>query len=245
MTLNNIPVLIYHHINPHAGDTVTVTPEIFTSQMRFLTDEGYQTLSIDELLEFINGNKIITQKAVVITFDDGWLDNFNYAVPILANHKFKAAFFIISARVDAASAKTSGPVVAVPNHEASKIMIESGQANCVVLDWQTIKSLESSGFYNFYSHTVNHFRCADLSDDELKVELAHSKARIEAELCRSCDYLCWPYGSFSPKAVKMAIDVGYKGFFTTVEGYCESGSDPFMIKRIEVMNSIEWFKNRL
>lgn len=245
MLLNTIPVLMYHHINPHAGDTVTVTPDVFAGQMSYLFDEGYQALSIDELLECINGNKVINEKAVVITFDDGWLDNLVYAVPILANHMFRAAFFIITARVDAASAKTIDPVLVVPNHETSKKLIESGQADRVVLDWNTIKKLERSGLYRFYSHTVNHLRCADLGDDVLQAELADSKQRIEKELRRKCDYLCWPYGSFSHDALKRAAAVGYKGFFTTIDGFCESGSDPFMIKRIEVKNSVEWLKNSL
>ena len=245
MPLTRIPVLMYHHVNPHTGDTVTVTPEVFAQQMSFLAAEGYETLSVDELMEFIAGEKSFGQKAVAITFDDGWLDNLFYAVPVLKSIKFKATFFIITARVDAASLRVRTPKAAIPDHETSKKLIQGGQADRVVLDWGLIKELTACGLFSFYSHTVTHRRCADLAADEVAFELAQSKERLEVELGRACDYLCWPYGSFSHENVQTAAETGCKGLFTTIDGHCESGSDPFMIKRIEVKNSVLWLKDRL
>ena len=60
---------------------VTVTPEVFEKQMEHLYKSGYKTLTLDELLSYINGDLIPEQKAVVVTFDDGWLDNYIYAFP--------------------------------------------------------------------------------------------------------------------------------------------------------------------
>lgn len=242
---NKIPVLIYHHINPHAGDTVTVTPEVFAQQMKFLHDEGYQALSADELIEFIEGKKSFKSKSVVITFDDGWLDNDLYSVPVLTKFQFKATFFLITARVDAASKRERGLVADIPDHETAKRLIQAGEAEQVVLDWGRVKELESRGLFRFFSHTVNHRRSAGLSPQDLLSELADSKERIETVLGRECDYLCWPYGSFSKEAVTVAEKIGYKGLFTTEDGFCEPGSSPNMIKRIEVKNSLESLKDRL
>jgi len=245
MPAARIPVLIYHHINPHAGDRVTVTPEIFARQMSFLAEEGYQSLSVDELMEFMRGERSLSQKTVAITFDDGWLDNYLYAVPVLSSYKFKATFFIITSRVDAAAANPSRSVAEIPDHETSKKLIQSGHAEQVVLDWGLIGDLAGRGPFSFYSHTVTHRRCAALSAADLLAELSQSKKRIEAELERACDYLCWPYGSFSQENVQTAVEIGYKGLFTTIDGYCERGSDPSMIKRIEVKNSVPWLRDRL
>lgn len=245
MPADKIPVLIYHHINPHTGDSVTVTPEIFAGQMDFLATEGYQALSVNELMEFIAGNKSFGQKAVAITFDDGWLDNFVYAVPVLETHNFKATFFIISSRADAALTNDVLDSAVFPLHEDAKWMLATPLAGRVAMGWNLIRALEKTALFRFYSHTVTHRSCADLSADELQTELSQSKERIEAELGRSCDYLCWPYGSFRQEQLQTAAGTGYKGLFTTMEGCCESGSDPFMIKRIEVKNSVQWLKNRL
>lgn len=245
MTAERIPVLIYHHINAHSGDTVTVTPEIFAAQLKFLHDKGYQTLSADELSEFVTGSRSFMSKAVVITFDDGWLDNYLYAVPLLSKYQFKATFFIITARVDAASLRERSDRADIPDHNTAKQLIANGAAEQVVIGWDMIKKLAESGFYSFYSHTITHRSCSGLPPLELQTELIESKARIEQELGNRCDYLCWPYGSFSAATVSAAKDAGYKAVFTTINGFCASGSDPYMIQRIEVKNSAEWLKSRL
>lgn len=243
--LAQIPVLIYHHVNANSGDTVTVTPDVFAAQLKFLHDEGYQTLSADELCEFVTGTKRFAGKVVVITFDDGWLDNYLYAVPLLSKYQFKATFFIITARVDAASLKERLATADIPDHNSAKQLIANGAAEQVVLPWDMIKKLAESGFYRFYSHTVTHRSCGNLPPLEVQVELIESKARIEQELGKRCDYLCWPYGSFSADTVSAAKNAGYKAVFTTIDGFCASGSDPYMIQRIEVENSAEWLKSRL
>jgi len=240
-----VPVLMYHHINLHSGDTVTVTPEVFSAQMDFLAQEGYKTLSAAELLAFIKGELSFRQKTVAITFDDGWFDNHLYAVPVLKKQQFKATFFVITDRVAAASKPGRQDFGNAPDHETAKQLIKGGEAERVVLGWDMIKELAANGLFRFYSHTVTHRRCGELPLPELQAELIDSKAIIERELGERCDYLCWPYGSFSADTLSVAINAGYKAIFTTVDGFCESGSDPFMIQRIDVENSVEWFKARL
>src|SRR5512133_377239 len=115
-----IPVLMYHHINPNRGDTVTVSPEIFSAQMHYLATAGYRTLSLPELLQHVSGACPLDEKSVVITFDDGWLDNYLLAVPELERLRFKAAFFVITARVDAATVKGCQAVSSFPCHEEAK-----------------------------------------------------------------------------------------------------------------------------
>lgn len=245
MPLQQVPVLLYHHINRYAGDVVTVTPEVFSRQIRYLHDEGYQSLSADELFEFVAGKRILSGKAVVLTFDDGWLDNYLNAVPLLSHYRMKATFFLVSGRIDAASMQPREETVEIPDHDISKRLIAGGSAHRVVISWSIAREMERSGLFRCYSHTVSHRRCAGLDDADLKTELVVSKERIESMLGRSCDYLCWPYGSFDCRAVSSAVQAGYKGFFTTVDGFCAAGSDPDMIKRIEVSDSLENLQHRL
>ncbi|MBU4321267.1 MAG: polysaccharide deacetylase family protein [Nitrospinae bacterium] len=98
-----IPVLMYHHINLHKWDMVTITPAVFEGQMEYLYKAGYRTLKIDELISYMSGGLALPQKAVVVTFDDGWLDNYIYAFPVLKKYKINAAVFLITNRVENAS----------------------------------------------------------------------------------------------------------------------------------------------
>ena len=166
-----VPVLIYHHINPNSGDIVTVTPEIFDAQMTFLARSGFTTISVDDLTRALCREQELDNKSVVLTFDDGWLDNYQFAIPVLKRLKFQAAFFIITDRVDASSNGRIKRFSDTPLHEAAKACIQSGDSARVVLDWDLIRSMEEEGLFRFYSHTVSHHKCAELSRTELLNEL--------------------------------------------------------------------------
>jgi len=240
-----IPVLMYHHITPHCRDTVTVTPEIFTAQMHHLAAAGYRTLTIGELLCHLSGERPLSEKGVLLTFDDGWLDNYWFAVPVLERLRFKATFFVISSRVDAASVRGGTQAGTFPRHEEAKLLIETGHADQVVLDWRTIRMLAQTGLFEFYSHGVTHRRLAELESDELATELCESRKRLEQELGRPCPYLCWPYGSFSEESVALAVKAGYEALFTTIEGFAAAGADRFRLKRFEVQDDLSWFRQLL
>jgi peptidoglycan/xylan/chitin deacetylase (PgdA/CDA1 family) len=240
---NAVQVLLYHHINPHAGDTVTVMPDVFAGQMQLLADAGYTTLSLGELLEVVNGGRQAANRAVVITLDDGWLDNYLFAYPVLLKYRFKAASFLVTGRTSAA--KVISLPDTVPCHEEAKRFVSKGEAGRVVMDWQIVRKLQREGFMEFYSHTVSHRRSTTLGFEELATELQQSKAVLESELGRRCPYLCWPYGDFNEATVQAAIAAGYEALFTTDDGFTGPGADPRRIRRIEVKNSVEWLKNRL
>ena len=242
----SVPVLMYHHVAPYPGDKVTVTPEVFEAQMRYLAEGGYRTLKTSELMAHIRGEHPVRDRAVVVTFDDGSLDNYHYAYPVLERYRINAVIFVVTSWVDAAttgSASFFGDVQ--PDHEASMLLIQSGEAGRVVLDWETIRQMGSSGLVEFYSHTVNHYKCNELDRSELEHELYLSKAMLERELGQPCSYLCWPYGKFNDLAVTIAREVGYEALFTTSRGVAESGSNPHYIRRIRVKNGVTWFKWRM
>lgn len=250
LCLRPVPVLMYHHINPHKGDMVTITPEAFEGQMEYLYRAGYRTLKIAELIAYINNGLTLTQKAVVVTFDDGWLDNYMYAFPILKKYKINATVFLITDRVENASLQNSGlrtlnSKLTIPTHEESKSLIEKREAHKIVLNWKFIKEMSDSGLIEFYSHTKSHAKCNSLPEKELVEELKESREIIEKRLGKPCPYFCWPYGKYNNLALTSAKEAGYKAIFTTNHGVSQTGSDPFAINRIIVKNSIAWFKKRM
>ncbi len=240
-----VPVLMYHHVNPHHGDTVTVTPEVFEAQMEHLRESGYRTLTAAELLEYMNGDLALKQKAVVITFDDGWLDNYLYAFPVLKKNHLNATVFIVTDRIERASGRMVSLPDYVPTHNESKALIEKGEACRVALNWKLVEEMAGSGLVQFYSHTKSHRKCDQLSERELFEELGQSKQIMEENLGRTCPFLCWPYGKYTHGAVQVAKAVGYRALYTTDHGVVKAGSDPFSVKRIVVKDRREWFEKRM
>lgn len=245
---------MYHHINPNRGDMITVTPEVFDAQMRHVKEAGYRSLSADELVGFIGGKNEIDGRAVAITFDDGYLDNYVYAFPALKAHGVKATIFTVTAWADRAaaqnSAKGKGSLMEgfrkkPPTHAEAKAMIEKGDCRESVMDWEMIEEMRGSGLVEFYSHTMTHMRCDRLDSEGLANELAGSRRSLEERLNRACRYLCWPKGKHTPESVEAAKAAGYSGIFTTAPGVARQGDDPFSIKRIPVKDGVNWFKSRL
>ncbi|CAM5198199.1 hypothetical protein OURE66S_04434 [Oligella ureolytica] len=89
----SIPVLMYHHVRPGAG-IIASTPENFEDQLRWLKKEDYESLTLDEFAQHLEDKD--QGKAVVITFDDGYLDNWVYAFPLLQKYQMKATIFLVT-----------------------------------------------------------------------------------------------------------------------------------------------------
>ncbi len=242
-----VAVLMYHHVNDNRGDTVTVTPEVFEGQMAYAKRAGFRFLSIDELVSYMKGELEIRDRAVVLTFDDGYLDNYVHVFPVLKRYGIRASVFIVSSWADAAS-EAGGSVIRdkrFPRHGDTKRLLEDGRADMVYMDWDKIAEMSRSGLVDFYSHTVSHPRCDRLTEAELKSELQGSKEAVEKRLTGTCPYLCWPGGFYNDTAVGIAKDAGYKALFTTERGVVRPGDDPFYIKRIVIKDSVTWFRQRL
>ena len=236
-----VPVLAYHHVNEHKGDMVTVTPEVFERQMRYLSKAGYRTLKADELLSFINGGLSLDEKAVMITFDDGWLDNYVYAFPILRKYNMNAIIFLATDWIDKASENAVDLNALIPDHKESFSLVGRDEGHKVLLNWELVEEMAGSGLVEFCSHTKSHEKCHNLSAEELEGELAGSKSIMEERLGRPCTALCWPFGRNNDLSIKVAREKGYRLLFTTRHGIVNNDSDPYAVNRIAVKDSAFWF----
>ena len=246
-----VPVFMYHHVNPNGGDVLTVTPSDFESHLRAVRDGGYRVLGLSELLAFMEGSLQLSGRSVVITFDDGYLDNYVYAFPLLREYGVRAAVFVPTAWLDGATASGLGAGGiehfrrAVPTHAESKVLVSQGRYSAVVMDWHMAREMQGSGLVEFGSHTVTHAGCDALGPGDLRVELEGSRERLERELQSPCVHLCWPRGRFSEAAVAMAAAVGYRTCFTTRRGVVTEGSDPLYVERIATKGGAQWLGRRL
>lgn len=92
-----VPVLMYHSISQEKNNDAVISPERFTDQMEFLYKEGYNPVSLEQLYDYLTGQKGLPSKPVVITFDDGYRDTYEIALPVLKRYGFKSTLFIITA----------------------------------------------------------------------------------------------------------------------------------------------------
>jgi len=246
-----IPVLMYHHINPNKGDMITVTPSDFEGHLRSISEGGYRTLTLDELLGFMTGSMRIRGRAVVITFDDAFLDNFVYAFPLLRAYGARAAVFTPTAWLDGASSAPLGEAglsafrKKAPTHSEAKALIQEGRFSEAIMDWDMAREMHGSGLVEFASHTATHAECDALGPGDLARELRASKERLEEVFGAPCHHLCWPRGRYSEAALAGALAAGYRACFTTERGVVTEGSDPLRVERIVTKEGAGWVGKRL
>jgi len=250
-TLTVIPVLMYHHVNPRSGDMITVTPADFEAHLRSIQEGGYRTLSLEELLAFMEGSLKIRERALLITLDDAYLDNYIYAFPLLEKYNVRALVFAPTAWLDGAS---KAPIdekgirnfkANPPAHNQSKALVAEGKFSKVIMNWDMAREMQGSGLIEFGSHTVTHAECDSLKEAELERELGGSKKRLEEELGASCRSLCWPRGKFNEAAIEAAKRAGYRACLTTRRGVVTTTSNPMSIDRIVTKQGASWAGKRL
>jgi len=209
-----VPILMYHNIG-YQKSGFFVTPENFTKQMEFIKKNGYQVISLDELVVSIRGKKRLKRNKVVITFDDGYKDNFQYAYPVLKKLGFPATIFLIT---DFIGKKFTG--------EGKEFM-----------NWDEVMAM-SKDKISFGGHTKTHLYLGSVNDEKAAFEeIAGSKKVIEQKIGMSVDYFCYPSGGFSNRVKELVAQAGYQGACTTNRGFAKFNRDVSELKRIKVTNS--------
>jgi len=216
-----IPVLYYHKIDYPKKDAVYkglyVTPKQFKTQVSLLKFLGYETISPNDILSFVKGHKISVKKPLLITFDDGYENNFLNAYPVLKAAGFTAVIFI--------SAGFIGKKNTVSD-EREKVRED-------FLNKSEIKALFKDGFF-IGSHGINHYYLDSLEEGVLAGELIASKAYLENIISAPVDFFSYPFGAYSPKVMRAVKKTGYLGAFTTVRGKVGVGDNSYELKRIPV-----------
>ncbi|MBF0344782.1 MAG: polysaccharide deacetylase family protein [Nitrospirae bacterium] len=238
-----IPVLMYHHVNDR-GSFITVEVALFELHMRLLKEMGYRTLHTSDLLDAAF-QKSPPHKCVMITFDDGWLDNYVYAYPILKKYDLKAVVFVVTSHVIEKGLRPrsdEGFTTALPSHKECVKMLEGGNGADCVLSWQELQQMELSGLVDVQSHTHSHVRFDKLYQDK-DVRLRHllddlrlSKELIEQRLNKRCDALCWPWGVYDDEWISTASQLGFKALFTTQTGTNTPQTDLMRVNRLVIGN---------
>ncbi|MEG6584286.1 polysaccharide deacetylase family protein [Dendrosporobacter sp. 1207_IL3150] len=202
-----IPILLYHRVGYTSGH-LSVSPERFANDLQLLRGKGYKAITLEQFQSFLlNKNTDLPEKPILITFDDGYLDNYEYAYPILKRYGMVASFFIITS-----------------------MLWDKGR-----LSPEHIREMASGGM-SFGSHTVSHRQLGKLTSDEISEELNSSRATLESILGSSVQTIAYPRGSYSLETIKEAKGSGYLAGFTTNQGTCSRRSTLFELNRIPVFD---------
>lgn len=245
---------MYHHVNP-IGDFVNVKPDVFEKQIQYLKKHGFTAINSDDLFQIIKGEKASLPKPVMITFDDGWLDNWIYAFPILKKYEMKAVIFIITSLIPENGRRLradEGNTSTLPEHKECLRNVDAGNAAKVMLSWEEMREMEASGLIDIQSHTHTHKRWDKLYSDSrerigiIAADLMLSKKTIEDNLGKNCDSLCWPWGVYDKDYISAAQSSGYKMLFTAEKGTNTLNTDLMRIKRLAIGNiSLTSFSKKL
>ena len=248
-----LPVLMYHHISPKSG-LVTCSPENFRAQMQWLKKNGWKTLSTAAFADALATGQI-PRKSVLITFDDGYLDNWIYAHPVLQEFGQRATIFLITGWVGDGPARPQAGqpgLPEVPSHKQAMAAAADGRLDAAFLRWSEVDAMRAAGTFDFHSHTHSHTRwdqtVADQAarDAALAADLAASRATLSARLGAVSPHLCWPQGYFDAAYQRVAKEAGFTHLYTTEPGVVRRDVDLARIPRLVVKDKpAAWFGQRM
>lgn len=252
MSASALPVLMYHHVSPSPG-LVTVSPQTFRAQMAWLAGHGYRSIGCDDLASFLAGHPL-PRKSVLITFDDGYLDNFVHAHPVLREHGLHAAIFLVTGWIGDGPARADRGNAApeCPDHRRCMESVAAGRSDDVMLRWSEVEAMRAAGTFEFHSHTHTHTRwdkriaAVAARREALAADLEQSRAVLRRHLGAASAHLCWPQGYYDDDYRSVARDCGFYYLYTVRKGVNRPRSPAEAIRRIVIKDRAgSWFATRM
>lgn len=208
-----VAILMYHHVGmlPEDGDGIrrdlTVSPENFTEQVEWLHANGYQSVTLEQV--YLASQKLfaLPKKAVVFTFDDGYKDVFDFALPVLQKYGYVGSFAIAPGLLEKPDYAT----------------------------WAQVLSAKTVGM-EVVSHTETHFdgSSSKYSSEFIKQNLTESLKELDSHLGAVPRILVYPYGHFTPEYINIAQSLGFSMGLTTAFGKYVDPNDLMHTPRVRV-----------
>lgn len=211
-----IPILMYHSISDANPDnSLLVPPAMFKEQMDWLNNNGFTTMTLDEALDSLTTGKV-PKKPVVVTFDDGYVDNYTAAFPVLKENNMKGVFFVITDYMG----ETAG--------------------NSMSIDM--LKEMKAAGM-EIENHTANHLELNALSREDAYNSIKNGQNFLRDVLGVESKYLCYPAGRYNEVTIEIEKELGVKAAVTTQGGISSNSDGLHELKRVRMSPmSIEGFQ---
>lgn len=250
-----LPIVMYHEIKTFNNNRLAITPDEFASDLGYLQAEGYTPVTMTDVIRFVNNGAALPAKPIVLTFDDGYLNNYKYALPLLEKYHMKAVLSVI--------AKNADDFTRVPDNHLD-------YAHCT---WAQLKEMADSGCielqnhtYNLHSITGRRYGCSRSPGESLThyTQVLDSDLSLcQSEIFRNTGVLpntfTYPYGSVCPDSVPIIKSLGFQASLSCRYGINVIGRDPetlYGLKRIsryhqvslkktleEAMKTLKYSKN--
>jgi peptidoglycan/xylan/chitin deacetylase (PgdA/CDA1 family) len=214
--MSSVPILMYHKIAPVNPRSILkghyVSPRLFARQMSALASRGYVVVPLSRVL---SGEA--PERAVAITFDDGYENYFMHALPILVRHGYPATVFLVANAIGGTNAWD-----AVEGDVEEKLM-----------DLGQIREAQAAGT-EFGSHTLDHVDLTAATPDEAWRQVNGSRCFLEECLDAPVVSFCYPYGRKTGAVREMVQRAGYRFACSTEKGSNTENTDPFSLRRVNV-----------
>jgi len=212
-----IRILMYHRINNSNNfDQLSVSPARFKEHMAFLS-KNCRVISLQQAIKELSGSTSL-KPGVVVTFDDGYRDNLEYAFPILKRYNIPATIFITTQFCDQTDKH--------PRYKDLTVRLH--------LTWREVLLLCESPLISIGSHTLSHPYLSRLSSEYSCKEIADSKQIIQSKLGVVTEFFCYPSGDYHAREVKFISQAGYNAAVTVAPGINSLSTSKFELRRTEV-----------
>ncbi|EBI9247884.1 TPA: polysaccharide deacetylase family protein [Salmonella enterica] len=245
----NLPVLMYHHVSNRPG-LVTLSPGTFREQMQWLAESGWKTVTAAEMEFFYRGGRL-PPKSVMLTFDDGYLDNWLQVFPVLQEFNLRAHIFLVTGLIGSGDIRVPDAHMEY-SHRECEWLIAQGGADDVMLRWSEVREMSNSGLVEFHLHTHTHQRWDRLSHLQAPASFVRSDILLGREMMKvmtgTCSrHLCWPEGYYNPEYIRVAEALGFSYLYTTERRMNRPQKGSLRIGRISTKEreSVAWLKRRL
>ncbi len=225
---------MYHWLRPQdlpsasRSPQLEITAELFERQMTWLSRADYQSVSLSRAV-IGSGDASLPARPVVITFDDGTLDFWEHARPVLERVGFSATLFVVSGYVGGRSSWDR----------------DLGETARPLMSWDQIRQLHRQGF-ELGSHTHNHRPLTELSEEQARSELSRSRRKLEDELGMAPQFLAYPRGCYDERHTRLAREAGYAGACAVILHWRDLWrSDRYELKRMTIKGTESMLRFRL
>lgn len=223
-----VPILMYHYVSLPPPDAdqyrldLSVAPALFGEHLRWLRDNGYTTITLDDVVQALTEGYPLPERAVVLTFDDGYEDAYTHAFPLLQAFDMTGTFFVVTEWIDA---HTPG-----------------------YLTWDQAREMAAAGM-SIQSHTRSHPDLTDACDyDCLVYQVLGSVQTLEAEIGVRPRFFCYPGGRYNEEVLRVVRQVGLTAAVTTQAGTFHTSDQLLELSRARIrstttVDNLAWMVN--
>ncbi len=211
----NVPVLFYHHVQPQSQaidrkqTSMSVDNGVFDQQVGYLVSSGYNLITAKDLVDALRNKSGLSPKSILITMDDGYLDVYQYAYPVIQKYHIKANLMIPTGLLGAGD----------------------------YMSWGQIEEMARSGLIYFTDHTWSHFALGNGTSDKIKYEIDTARDQLQEHTGQTVNIFTYPYGSFNNLSIQILLQEGFIAAFSTIPGNGQCDSFIMALHRKRIGNS--------